>query len=838
MKKRAPRTLKAAALAGVAVSCMFWHSAAAATPTASASNDAQAALTLPDLIVTARKREEDVQKVPISVAVVTSQAVQQHQVTDYYSLQKLTPSLTVTALQGFQDNFAIRGVGTAVFGVQVEQSVGVVVDDVPISLPTLYALEPYDLQRIEVLDGPQGMLFGKNASAGLINIVTDDPQLNRLDLTAHGEYRSMDTPGTGSREKIDAAVNLPLWDTASFRFTGYYLHDDALLQNVNPALAREFLGNDQEGFRAKFLWEPTDHLRLLFTADYTHQVGPGAGLQSFSFVAPGSLTAALNHAAGVTAGPGNLQFASGTPDANSEDISGLTLKGSYDLGGGYTLTNVTAYRYQTDSGLGNKDFLPESIGLANLDTSPLDNPPSHEDQISEELRITSPSDQRLTYQAGFFYQEFHSFAGGGISKSDLGALVPGALFNGGLVAAGAVSCNPAVTSYTSPLGTCTINIPGVTTLSSSGGITALSSRSWAFFGEGQYKLTDALRITFGGRYTNDHKTYQYSVIDEPGSLINFYPTQFHNAATGADNFSWRTSINYDFMPGVMGYFSYATGYKGPGFDTGEYAGAAAAMPGVFLVKPETSENYELGVKSTLFNHRLQLNAAVFDETFTNFQTQADACLSNGTGGCSTTILTTNAGKLFTRGAEATFTALPLEGLTINGGLTYLDAYYSGLTASCYPGQPVGTASGQCSSPVWSVGSSNDNGIQLTQAPKWSGDLSGRYEHAVWTGWNGFAQADLSYKSSYAFSDNNDPRTRIPAFTILDLSLGAKSDDGHLGVTFFVKNVTDQRVPTFVSLSGVGVLLGDTVLPPFRATYVQEYSPDSFRQIGISLDYKM
>lgn len=827
------KSLMIAALAGVASSCLIWQAAAAqaTAPATQAAANNETSSVLPEVIITSRKREESLQKVPISVDVVTGQSLVQNQVTDFYDLQKMTPSLVVTSYQGLQNNFAIRGVGTAVYGIQLEQSVGMVVDDVPIALPNLYSLEAFDMQRIEVLDGPQGMLFGKNASAGLMNIVTNDPVLNRYEVIGHAEYGHMDdTPGAGNRYHFDAAVNIPLGDTAALRLTGFWRHDDEIMANTNPAQSGAFLGQEQGGIRGKLLWEPNSKLKVLISGDYTHVDGPGSALLSYRYAPAGSTLAALNTAAGITPGPDNLDFASAGKSGNISDLYGLSLKASYDLGGGYTVTDVTAYRHFSSQVLADNDLLPESIGLDNLIQS--EQPPATQQQVSEELRFNSPSSGRLTYQGGVFYQNYSSdaFAQG---RTNLGFNIPGALENDLCVLDNLYG------------GSCPATLPpGYQSYSDSTSLTDLSSQSYAAFFEGQYKILDNLSWTLGGRYTNDQKSYHFQLVDLPDSFLcvgiffpngcNFYPSQNHYASVKAQNFSWRTSLDYTIQPNVMAYFTYGRGYKGPGFDTGEYG--TASLP-VALVKPEISQNYELGVKSTLLDHKLQLNAAVFYEIFTDFQTSAIVCQASAVpgGACTTTILNTNAGHLISRGVEAQFAYVPVAGLTINGGVTYLNAFYQDLYAGCYPNQPVGTGPGQCNNALWLEGVSNDSGNQLAQAPKWSLDLSARYDHPVANGWNGFIQGDVSYRTSFNFEPNDDPGTELSNFATVNGSLGVRTTDGRIGITVFARNLTDQRVPTFLYITGASVLLQG---PSNSIGLLQSFSPDSFRQFGVQLDYRM
>src|SRR3974390_2799251 len=203
-------TLKCAMLAGVASGCLFLQSgiaAAAEQPVA-----AGPAPQLTEVVVTARKRDENVQSIPLAVTVQTGESLEQHQVNDLFALQRVAPSMTVQSSQGTRGapNLSIRGIGTTISRPQVESSVGLVVDDVPLARTSMANLEFYDINNVQVLRGPQGMLFGKNAAAGLVNILTNDPGLGRKDFSVHAEYGNMNSPTDGNRVHTDVMGNIPL----------------------------------------------------------------------------------------------------------------------------------------------------------------------------------------------------------------------------------------------------------------------------------------------------------------------------------------------------------------------------------------------------------------------------------------------------------------------------------------------------------------------------------------------------------------------------------------------------------------------------------------------------
>ncbi len=802
-----------------------------------------------DIIVTARKREESIQRVPVSVAVQSGENLQQRQVTDIISLQAATPSLVVASTgPGYAaSNFAIRGVGTAITGPQVESSVGLVVDDIPMARSAFYPLELFDLDRVETLRGPQGMLFGKNATAGLINIVTGTPRLGESEVIGRIDLRQMDVLGNGFREKINLAANIPLSNEAALRVSGYFSHDDALMKNAfNP---KQDLGKDQAGIRAKLLVEPTDGFRVTIAGDYTHGRGTGEAVFSYLIAPVGSLVRAQLTALGITPGEGNLYTAPNNRMGITSNIGGVSVKTELDFGSGYTLTNVLGYRRAEITTYGDADGLPISV----LDNANSKGTISTQEQFSEELRISSPAQRALTFQGGLFFQSFE-YRSAAEAHSYIGMQVPGT---------GPTSGPPPVLTLTQAgclLGA--FNVPGASTPCSvallggfPGGApshtqTDISndSKSYAAFFEGQYRFSEKFSISAGGRYTRDRMGYAYSVTNYPDAIAGFYPGGFQvrNKAS-ANDFSYRGSLNFQASHDILIYGSYGRGYKGPAFDTQTAA----------EIKPEISKTFELGLKSVLFDRVLRLNAAIFHSNYSDFQTQAPA-LDPKSG--NQTIKQTNAGKLTTQGFDIDLTLAPAKGLTFNGAVSYVDSKYKNLLVGCYPGEPMQITAfsttpgpGICFNPnfkpglpvsatnppggaFFNGGVTNVDGAPLAFSPKWSFNLNSRYEFPVSDRLNLFGQADASYRSEYNFVTAADPNTAVHGFWLINLSAGARSEGGRWGVTVFVRNLANKHVPLYRYFVGTSVLLGDAAFG--RGTsYVQQFSPDSFRQYGLSVDFK-
>jgi len=829
-----------ALFAGAAFSGLFWQPVDAETTQTQAT-----AGNIEEVVVTARRRSEDVQKVPISLSVATGEFLEQHQITDYYSLQKVTPSLGVQSsnTEVGSPTFSIRGIGTGLTSPTTESSVGVVIDDVPIARSELADIQLFDLDRVETLYGPQGMLFGKNASAGVINVVTKNPQLGETEFLAHGDYGSMNTPNAGNSGKVDLAANIPVANDMAIRIDGFFTHYDGFVKNLLEP--NQFLGENQFGTRAKMLWEPTSALRILVTGDYAYENGPGESLQPHSFDSPtashGLLTAlclagggpppacaaagapgpgvlaGIDAAAGITASRQNDLIAATGPQSYHYAIWGLTGKVDYDLGGGYTLTNIAAARathrhlFEDISGTPNS-FLYDLVDYKYS-------------QFSEELRIASPTDQRFSYQAGFYYQHLHAdYDQPGISVANYD--------------------NFGYSPSSLP--------PGIPCIGCNNTFYHFQSDSTAGYAEGTFKILDSLRLTAGGRFTHDTMAEQAVIQNNPLSYVNFYSNETLAGTNEKYNLSGRASLDYDITDDVMAYVSAARGYKGPSLNQADASKIGDEIP----------EDYEIGVKSTFLDHRLQLNVNGFDETFYGYQQLVIGVSPSG----NIIANVVNAGKLKSRGAEVQFTAIPLDGLTVSGAMTYNDAFYVGLALPCLSFQPLGTAANQCNVPAGFppfLGSTNVSGNQLALAPRWTETATVRYERPVWDGWTGFIQGDGYFKSKYNYNVIEDPNTEIGSTAILGASIGANSDDGHWGFALYVHNLTNQRIPLFMYENGVGNLTGGLAcgLPlaalhafgpavaeaffgcgdninPARGDYSAQLGPDSFRSVGLTLDYHM
>jgi iron complex outermembrane receptor protein len=730
-----------------------------------------------EIIVTATRRSQSLQDVPVSVGVISGDALKSANLKGVRDLQFLSPSVYVTTANGA--SIAVRGVGTTSTNNGGEQAVGLVVDGVVIGFVDDLGLDALpDLDHVEVLRGPQGMLFGKNASAGVISITTKKPSFSGVSGEVHASYGELNDTNDS------ATINVPLSSTVAARLTGYFVHRDGFVKNV--LLNKKEGDNSSGGVRGKLLWAPSDKLEVMLNGDFR------STLQGYNFLAtwenfglgyktyaPGGLG---QQALGIVAGPDNIESANFMGGKRLTRSGGISAEANYKTDGGYTLTSVSAYRKigrHIDAAIvgGALPFSEQKLTY-------------HGDQYSQEFRVTSPADKPLTFVAGVYaYKrsaDYTSFVAGPFAGEAVAVYGPGAQIS--LVGGKQFVHNEV--------------------------------QSAAAFGEATYHLTSKLNLVAGGRYTYDktrastHTDRVAGVFPAPGGIIR-------PAGSGSahdTNFSYRVGPQYHVTPNVMVYATASSGYKGPVID-------AESTNIVRLVKPETVKSYEAGVKSELFDRRLVLDIAVFNEKFTNFQTSVWEPSINA-------FRLGNAGGLRSKGVEVTFTGKPTADLTISGGLNYLDAKYTDFAATCYstaapiPQLPTTNPSGVGGcyrAPGASSGFVQAAGFPLANASKWAGNIGVHYEHPVMNDFVVDMSANYVYRSKF-YNVGYDPNTVIPGYGIVGLNIGISPASKAWRVGVFARNLFDKYFQASVASTSNDA-----------GAYTNLISPEARRTVGVSLD---
>ena len=540
-----------------------------AAPAAPASSPAGAASgNSGEIIVTANKRAESVQRVPLAVAVVSPAQLKASGVTQFQDLGRVSPSLVIrTAEQPVNSNISLRGVGTFAFGIGVESSVAVLVDEVPLAFSARAFTDLPDVQRIEVLRGPQSTLYGKSASAGLINIITDDPT-STFKLTANSLLT------TDSEYGGNFSASGPINPNLGYVISASYSSWDGNVKNLYNG--KEVNGRNAFTTRGKLRWEPVSNLKITLSGNYL--IGNTSVGRPFTHMSPTALfrnTPGLTEPVvmpGVTVSPDNQDISNNYNSRTHYKGYGGYLRGELGLGD-LTLTSITSYDHfhlwdyldQDDTSYAGTVGNNNQIGQF------------REHMVTQEVRLQSPSTKPFRYTLGAYYADVN-FAR---------PFVRGPYFS---------LANWYATS---------------------------ESRQIAGFLQADWTFLPKLTATGGVRVQNEKVQYTF----RDNLAVAPAPAFFSGSAKDTAA-TWKASLRYQANADLMFFGTYATGYKGQTYDltTGFNANRAAAGP----IKPEKSRDKELGARWQLLDRRLTLNLTLFDTHYTNLQAQTIETLADGT----------------------------------------------------------------------------------------------------------------------------------------------------------------------------------------------------------------
>ncbi|USI71929.1 TonB-dependent receptor [Sphingomonas morindae] len=669
-----------------------------------------------DIVVTAQKRSQRVQDVPLAVQVVTESTLQSQGVRQFADLTKATPSLLIRpSEQPVNNSLSVRGIGTFAFSPGVEQSVAVQIDDVPVQFVARAFADLSDIERIEVLRGPQSTLYGRSASAGLINIVTQAPT-----KTLTGRVSGLVT--ADDEQQIMGALSGPLTDRLGFRVSGNY---DRWSGNVhNLATDDTVNGFRTLSLKGKLVWDPTSALSITAQGGYIDgrttigrpfiRVSPNARLRGVPAYGPSVF------APGVTFSDDNQDVVNNINSGTKYRDYSASLRASLDLGFA-TFMSITGYDRFRQFDILDQD----ESAIAALDNRQFGT--FRTTSWSQELRLVSPSRHRLRYTLGLFY-----------ASLDLTRpFVRGPFFS--------------LANWYATTGT----------------------KQYAAFGQVEY---DILRnTTLIGGVRAGRSAIRYTFLDHVANDARF-------AGHDADNYeTYKLGLQQKFTPDLMAFATFATGYKSLAYDIGTGFNQLRQDSGP--VRPETSKDWQAGIKSQLFDRRVTLNLTLFNTRFKNFQAQGIETLADGTSN----FRLANVGRLRTRGVELEGSVRVADDLSVSGGVTYADARILSFPfAQCYPGQTA--AQGCTGTPA----RQDLAGFRPAQAPLWKLAANAEYTPHLTSRLDGLVQLAYSYQSAINFGINQDPQTRQPGYGIANISLGIRPPDRRWELVGFVNNLFDKH----------------------------------------------
>ncbi len=732
-----------------------------------------------EIIVTAQKRSERLQDVPLAVTVVSGDTLAATGKVSLEGAQYLVPTLNfLKSGTTLNQSLFLRGVGTATFSIAGEPSVSTVLDGVVFSRAGEAFSDLLDIERIEVLRGPQGTLFGKNASAGVINIVSKRPT---REFSGYGELGFF----TDTEYRARGAINVPLAENVWSRLSGYYSNYDGNIRNVT----RNTLVNGWEhyGGRLQIEAEPTSDLSLMFIADYHRNnddccaevIGtPPVRASDGAFVTNDS-SAALP----TPRGDETRQVAQNLITATRETGYGFSLQADYTVAE-HTVTSITSYRNWKNTEIRDGDWLP----MAFINFNQLhDFGPQTGHTVTQEVRLTSPGKQFFDYVIGGFYSSAVS------ERTFTRDVVRCAAAVGAVIPAGLTPCSsPLAAPSTFPSGTANFGS---------------TFDNIAVFGQGTMNLASWVRLIGGIRFTSDHldvfhsrvsrnldtaagvpigtaginPNFDQGVANSPG--VNGVVTATNGvpftARTSATNFSGKAGIQADLTENNIAYFTYSRGYKGPAFNVF----FNLSKNGTNVIAPETSDAYEIGLKNTFLDGRLILNIAGYYAVYDNFQANNPDLVAG-------VVVTrfTNAGKVSTRGVELDASFRPIPDLNFSGGVAYTDAKVDAFRA------PLGATVIPAGTP-------------LAFAPKWKGNLSVDYRIRTGGAADVYLGAQGSFQSSQLSLFAADPVQRrlgtIDAYGLVNLTAAIATNDDKYRLTFQVRNLFDQSFAAAIANGGPG-----------------------------------
>ncbi|MDU9400476.1 TonB-dependent receptor [Pseudomonas sp. zfem003] len=711
---------------------------------------------LQKVTVTARRREENAQDVPTPITTLGGENLEAQRIYKVQDLQQVLPSVNVAFIHARQSSVAVRGIGNNPASDGLEGSAGVYLDNVYLGRPGMAVFDLLDIEQLELLRGPQGTLFGKNTTAGVLNISTRAPTFSpeRTVEVSGGQDGYFQAKGT---------VNGTLTDTLAARLSAYRTRDDGFIKNIHTG--DDLNGGERQGVRGQLLFKPSDDFNLRWINDYNEEDSSTGTMVVYGAPARYWQRAALAGASPVRDPDDRKVNIDGRQNVSVHQ-GGSSVEANWNLAGGYTLTSISAYRYW--------HFTPandESLNVPALLNTGVE---VHDRQFSQEIRLASPTGGAFDYVVGAYVFNQNL---GNKSFTDYGSRADLFLLGANLNAFNNVSTQ------------------------ANGKI---ETDSYALFAQGTWHLTDRLDFTAGLRGTYEEKDAKVERFAPVGGAavsgqaaairaaqLGAYDSgdlSLHNAAP-----SFLLNLAYRFDDDLLGYASLAHGEKSGGVNLA-VGSAPVAGADSLVVGPERANDAELGFKSTLLDNRLQLNANLF---WTGIHGYQATTLYQAPGSTNVVQVLANAGSVRSRGLEFEATALPLRGLTLRFNGSYNDVTYLSFKDAPCPGE-VSTAPG-------APATCDLTGERVVGASKWIANLSGEYKWQLENRIEPYLTASYAYRSEAEGTLDNSDLSKIDGYGLVNLSAGVRRDlgDGQVDASIWVRNATDTDyyLSAFAYLNG-------------------------------------
>ena len=767
--------LSAAVIGAVGCGPTYAAEASASAPAADAAaldaEESEAAIT-----VTARRREEDAQDVPIALSVLSADTLDKTGNFTLGQVQQLVPSLQIFSFNPRNTNINIRGLGAnvALTNDGLENGVGFYLDNVYYGRPGQSQFDLVDLQQIEVLRGPQGTLFGKNTTAGAINITSREPSFTP---EAQGEI----SLGDYGYHQLRASVSAPIIsDRVAFRLSLADTHRDGFLTNLHDgSKAQDY---DNFSIRGQLLVKPTDTLSVRLIGDYAHQKQHYVlnipvtyfGTYDSGATIPNNIFARTSRA-GYTLLPADPFAREGDSDSHYQAFMksyGASGQIDWDLGQ-VALTSITAYRWW--------DWDPANDGdSTSLPVTTKAQQANRQRQFSQEVRLGSTGSNVVDWTVGayYFWQTIRGYGASAYGSAAPNWFVPTA----NPVVADAALNGFETRSYSEP-----------------------RTKSYALFGQASWNISDALSLTGGLRYTHERKTGAYrqwwvggadlstlSAADAAAATAirnQFNPRASYTAGIRDDSISGLATLSWKIAPDALVYGTYSRGSKSGGLNLTNIPSGAVPQ-----VKPETVDSYELGFKSAWLDRTLTLNAAAFWTEVSDYQTAITQPNILGTF----VQYISNIPKVRSRGIEGDLSYAPTKWISLTASASYIEATYRD-----YRNAPQAPERSATLAPTQDL-----TGVQLGGIPKFTYSLGADVAQPIGGGGTEiYGHADFSHRSSFNTSSSNSRYAQVPGYGLLNARIGIRTDSGLWDISVWARNLADKQYFQALNPSAFGLVTG-------------------------------
>jgi iron complex outermembrane receptor protein len=713
---------------------------------------------LQTVTVESRRRSEDAQQVPTAMSVLGAQTLEEQRLYRLQDLQQAMPSVNVAFMHARQSSLSIRGLGNNPASDGLEGSAGIYLDNVYLGRPGMAVFDLLDVEQIELLRGPQGTLFGKNTTAGVLNITTRRPS-----STPQGSFAS--SMGEDGYSQNQASFSGPLNDSLSGRIAAYKTYENGYVKNQFDD--HTLGGGVRQGVRGQLLFQPNDDFNVRWLADY-HEEDSSAGTRSLFSSGPtiNGVNRYQQRAAAVGATLVDGRRVNLDADQNVTVFQGGTsLEANWNLPGDFTLTSISAYRWW--------DFTPRNDDELNVDVMDNVGQSARDKQYSQEIRLASPVGEHFDYVLGAYYfrQEMSNKV-----FTDYGPLAD--TWNG------------------TPQGA----LNNVTSI----GHGDVDTDSFATFAQGTWHLTPQVDFSLGVRGTYERKLAQVTRNAPVGGVAVSGAAAAARAGRLGAYDSGDLSL-YSFSPSalaslawhvsdqVLAYASLSHGEKSGGVNL-SVASAPVAGADSLLIGSERANDAELGIKTTLLDQRLLLNANLFWTVVNGYQT-------NAYDDVNLTSYLTNAGTVRSRGVEVDSSWRPISGLTINLNGAFNDVRYLSYDDAPCPAEVALRPGAPAACDL--------SGHAVVGASKWVFNSNASYQWSLHNGLQPYVNGSYAWRSHAVGTVDDSRDAQLPGYGLVNLSSGVRGDwgKGQWDVSFWLKNAFDKTYYTTLWNSPNGAYTG-------------------------------